>query len=155
MLAGCSSTTASDNTVAGIRAAAQDIVANLEAARFRHACEDLTAKARSAFSLDRGGCPGALAFARGFFALEGYPRLGQVVEAQVNALVRHVDVQGIRGLVGGQVEVLYEDGRWRFEARRAAALAVQPRFRALLTRTLKQLDDGGIRALVEAARGGG
>jgi hypothetical protein len=154
LLAGCGSTTPSDNTVAGIRAAAQDIVANLEAGRYKRACEDLTVRARSDFSLGRGGCVGALAFARGLLAIEGYPRLGQIVEDQVNSIVRHVDVEGIRGIVSGHIEVLYEDGRWRFEARRAAALAGRPHFRATLARTLRLLGATGIDALVEAARAG-
>ena len=155
ILTGCSSTHASDNTVAGIRAAAQDLVANIEAARYKRACEDLTAKARSDFSVQRGGCVGTLAFARGLLALEGSPGLGRVVETQVNAVVRHVNVDGIRGLVGGQVEVLYEDGRWRFEARRAAALAAQPRFRASFARALEALDASGIASLMEESPGGG
>jgi hypothetical protein len=97
---------------------------------------------------------GALAFARGLLALEGYPRLGQLVKAQVDAIVKHVDVQGIRGLVGGRVEVLYEDGRWRFEGGRVAALAATPRFRSALASSLKQLERAGLGSLVEAPRAG-
>jgi hypothetical protein len=117
-IGGCSSTSPSTYSRAGLEAAGRDLVANLEAARYRRACEDFTSSARMRLAVfGGGGCVGSISFARGYLAIQGKPRLGQLIGGQLGLVMPHIAIDNEGAHVGSTLEARYEFGRWRFEAR--------------------------------------
>jgi hypothetical protein len=156
LLAGCGSSEAGEHSKAGIEAAGRDMVANLEAGRYKRACQDLTSASRARIAiLPMGGCTGALAFARGFLAVEGRTRLGQVFDQRLHQLLPRLTIEGDRANAAGNVEAVYEDGRWRFEATRLAAEEQHSRLRADIQHAVSQLEKDGAGALLVQAEGKG
>jgi hypothetical protein len=147
LLAGCSTTSANDHSKAGLEAAGKDLVANLEAARYRRACEDLASDARLRLAVfPAGGCSGAFAFARGLLAVDGGARLGQLVQRQLHAAMRQMTVRDDEARVGGSVLARYEQGRWGFET--APDTAGRQRLKSDLETALKQLRGDGAERLL-------
>ncbi|HEX3512310.1 MAG TPA: hypothetical protein VHT27_14565 [Solirubrobacteraceae bacterium] len=123
-LAGCSSTTPSTYSRAGLEAAGRDLVANLESGRYRRACEDFTSSARMRLAVfGKGGCVGSIAFARAYLAIEGRPRLGQLIGGEIAEVMPRIKIDNAGAHVGGTLEARYEFGRWRFEARPGGGIA--------------------------------
>jgi hypothetical protein len=147
LLAGCSRTTPNDHSRAGLEAAAKDLVANLESARYRRACEDLTSEARLRLAVfPTGGCSGALAFARGLLVVDGSAQLGQRVEKQLRAAMRHVTVHDDEARVAGVVLARYEQGAWGFET--ASEAAPRQRLKTDLEAALTRLRGDGAERLL-------
>lgn len=150
-LAGCASTTSSDHSRAGLEAAGRNMVANLEASRYRKACEGFTAKARESLAtFPSGGCAGTLAFVHGILAVDGRGRLGQLFEHRVQAIRAKATLEGDRARVGDAVEALYESGRWRFEVG-ARVLQRTASMRADVERAAAQLRKDGAGELLQAS----
>ncbi len=153
-LAGCGSSELSDRGLAGIEAARRDTVANLEAGRFTKACEDFTAAARIRLLVfPMGGCPGALAFARGFLAVDGRTRLGVQFERQVRQAIPHLTVEGEIARLGSVVEARYEQGRWRFEGRRESMPGGPNHVRGDLEAAIARLRRDGMGQLLGRSEG--
>jgi hypothetical protein len=151
VLAGCAPTSASDQSRAGLEAAGKNMVSNLEAGRYRKACEGLTAAARKSLAIfPMGGCSGTLAFAHGVLAVEGLARLGQVFEKRMKAELSHATLEGDQVRVGKSIEALYEGGRWRFEINHNA-LVRRASLRRDVERTATQLTKDGAGELLQAA----
>jgi len=154
LLAGCGSTTSSDESRAGLQAAGNDVVANLEAGRYKRACEDFTATARGRLAVfPTAGCSGVLAFAHGILAVEGQTRLGQVAKQQIDKMLPHATIEGGEARVGNSVEAVYEGGRWRFEASRGAVEKERSTLRADVEKAAAQLKRDGAGALLKEAEG--
>jgi hypothetical protein len=111
ILAGCGSSGSSDpassHSVAGVEAAARELLADVAASRYDKACEAFTATARAALDKARGGCPETLLFARPFLARQ----LG----ATFRSLLRDPQITGDTVLYRGNVQARYEHNRWHFE----------------------------------------
>ena len=113
-LAGCgssgssgSSDPASSHSVAGVEAAARELLADVAASRYDKACEAFTATARAELDRARGGCPETLLFARPFLARQ----LG----ATFRSVLRDGQITGDTVLYRGNVQARYEHNRWHFE----------------------------------------
>lgn len=131
------------------------MAANLEAGRYRKACEGFTATSREAISVfPMGGCPGALAFVHGFLAVEGHARLGQLFEKRLRQADRHLSVEGGRALADGSVQAVYEDGYWQFEARKAVLDERHLGLRQDAERAAAQLRREGAGELLQAPHAG-
>jgi hypothetical protein len=149
VLVGCGSSDLTNHGLAGIEAARRDTVANLEAGRYTKACEDFTAAARIRLLVfPMGGCPGALAFARGFLAVDGRTRLGVQFERQLRQVIPHLTVEGEIARVGSVVEARYEQGRWRFEGRREPVPGAPGNVRGDLEATMARLRRDGMGQLL-------
>jgi hypothetical protein len=114
-IAGCgssgpgSSGPASDHSGAGVKAAGQEFVADVDGGHYSEACEAFTAKARASLAKEPGGCTGAL------------PRLdlvlGKELQVWFTRVLPHIQVQGDTALSRhGVVEARYEHGRWHLES---------------------------------------
>ncbi len=154
-VSGCSSTSPSTYSRAGIEAAAKDLVSNIEGGRYRRACEDLTAAARARVTVfPKGGCVGSLAFARGYLAAAGSPRLGALVMDELARVLPHLVIENDGARYRSTIEARYEFGRWRFEAEHDAGVAVLARLRPGLAHAARILETGGMQELVARAQAG-
>lgn len=154
-VSGCSSTGPSSYSHAGIEAAGKDLVSNLEGGRYRRACEDLTATARASVTVfPKGGCVGALAFARGYLAASGSPRLGVLVMKELARVTPHLVIEDNGARYGSTIQARYEFGRWRFEAEDDAGAAVMARLRPSLEAVGRTLQNGGVQEAIARAKVG-
>jgi hypothetical protein len=152
---GCDSTSPSTYSHAGIEAAGKDLVSNLEGGRYRRACEDLTATARARVTVyPKGGCVGALAFARGYLAASGSPRLGVLVGRELARVTPHVVIENNGARYGSAIQARYEFGRWRFEAEDGAGASVMARLQPSLEQAARTLQGSGAGAAVAQAETG-
>jgi hypothetical protein len=154
-VSGCSSASPSTYSHAGIEAAREDLVSNLEGGRYRRACEDLTAAARASVTVfPKGGCVGALAFARGYLAASGSPRLGVLVMKELSRVTPHVVIENDGARYGSAIQARYEFGRWRFEAGNDAGAAVMARLRPSLEQVARTLQSGTAQEVIARAKAG-
>jgi|GEM_PF-5214789 hypothetical protein len=150
LISGCSSATPATHSAAGLNAAGENMVANLEAGRFRLACEGFTASAQQLLAVfPRGGCTGALAFSRGLLAVEGKPQIGQLFRTQFATIMPHLRIRGDVAYYRGAVEARYEGGRWRFEGHDAEPAASNAQLKASLERAISGLEQQGAGRLLE------
>jgi hypothetical protein len=110
VLVGCGSSSgpAGDHTVVGVQAAAQEFSANLQAARYSAACEDLTASARASMARLAGGCAGNIP--------HYYLLLGKELNKWFRLTLPSIRVAGDAAYYVGEVQARYEGGRWHLES---------------------------------------
>lgn len=108
IIAGCgSSGPAGKHSVAGVDAAAQQFVANLQPGHYGDACKVFTATAQASMARAPGGCASAL------------PRYYLLLAPDLNQWFTHVlpniQVQGDTALFHHMVQARYEHGTWHLE----------------------------------------
>ncbi len=109
VLIGCGSSAgeAGDRSVAGVRAAAEQFVADIRADHSSEACETFTAQARTDLLREPGGCVGSIRLL--------YLFLSKELNRWLTRVLPHITIQGDAAMFEGQVEALYEGGRWHLE----------------------------------------
>jgi hypothetical protein len=108
LLAGCgSSGAASNHSVAGVKAAGQQFLTDLQHNRYSDACEAFTAKASASLTREPGGCVGSLPYL--------YSVLGGQLGKWFDHVLPNIQLQGDAALFQGVVQARYEHGRWHLE----------------------------------------
>jgi len=106
-LAGCGSSAplpTSNHTVVGVKAEAEQFLADLQNHRYKEACEAFTAHVQAGLAKEPGGCAVSL------------PRLYLLLGGELSRWYTHtlpkVVVQGDTALARGVLQGRYENGRW-------------------------------------------
>jgi len=108
VLAGCGSSGPTDSpTAAGLGAAAQRLVSDVETGHFSQACEAFTAQARAVLNRYKGGCAGFLA--------QASPVLLKQMHMRFHAFLPEPQIVGAGAYYLGALQARYEGGDWHFE----------------------------------------
>ena len=115
-----------------IKASGEQVASDLETGRYAGACEGFTTSTRAKLGHSPQGCASVLALAHSVGGAEGRAFAQLFRHALLTRLPR-LQIKGDEALYHGNVEVRYEEGRWRFETqggslrtRREPSVAARP-----------------------------
>lgn len=111
-LVGCGSSSsgpgrAGEHSVAGVKAAGQQFLTDLQSGHYSEACKAFTAAARASLAKEPLGCAGTVPY---FFQT-----LNPQLSRWFARVLPKIQVQGNTALFKGVVEARYEQGRWHLE----------------------------------------